>query len=60
MNKSKCGTCRGYGLWGMGESAPMGASDANDGMPTVPCPECGANYNPWSWDDDLEDEDDND
>ena len=43
-----CDTCYGYGLWGMGESAPMGPIDASDGYPTYPCPECGANANPIS------------
>lgn len=33
-------------MWGMGESSPMGPMDASDGMPTYPCPECGANANP--------------
>ena len=41
-----CDTCYGYGLWGMGESSPMGPIDAADGYPTYPCPEFGANANP--------------
>jgi len=39
---SKCGTCWGYGLWAIGDPAPMGPMDANDAMPAQPCPECGA------------------
>lgn len=42
----KCGTCYGCGMWGLGDSTPMGPMDAADGMPTTPCPECGANPNP--------------
>jgi hypothetical protein len=41
-----CKTCYGYGLWGFGSAAPMGPSDAKDGMGTRACPECGANANP--------------
>lgn len=41
-----CKTCYGYGLWGVGDACPMGRIDASDGMPTIPCPECGANANP--------------
>ena len=41
----KCGTCWGHGLWPDG-TAPMGPIDASDGMPTMACPECGANPNP--------------
>lgn len=43
--KIVCGTCFGYGLWAMGDSSPMGPMDAADGLPTRPCPECGANRN---------------
>lgn len=43
----RCTTCRGYGLWAMGDAVPMYRMDAEDGMPTIPCPECGANRNPW-------------
>jgi hypothetical protein len=43
---TKCKTCRGYGLWYYGDPSPMGPVDASDGMPTIPCPECGANANP--------------
>ena len=43
--KSDCGTCWGNGLWPDG-TAPMGPMDASDGMPTMACPECGANPNP--------------
>jgi hypothetical protein len=45
INAKKCGTCWGNGLWPDG-TAPMGPMDASDGMPTIPCPECGANPNP--------------
>ena len=41
----KCQTCFGYGIW-FNLTAPMGRMDASDGMPTVACPECGANANP--------------
>jgi hypothetical protein len=41
-----CQTCLGYGLWGIGEPSPMGPIDASGGLPTIPCPECGANANP--------------
>jgi hypothetical protein len=30
----------------MGDSSPMGIMDAHGGMPTIACPECGANRNP--------------
>jgi hypothetical protein len=40
-----CKTCYGCGLWPDG-TAPMGPMDASDGMPTIACPECGANPNP--------------
>ena len=40
-----CNTCYGHGLWPDGP-APMGPIDASDGMPTIACPECGANRNP--------------
>lgn len=42
----KCSTCNGYGLWSFGDPSPMGEMDANDGTPTIKCPECGANKNP--------------
>ena len=42
---AKCATCYGHGLWPDG-TAPMGPMDASDGMPTIACPECGANRNP--------------
>jgi len=42
---NKCKTCFGYGLHALGDPSPMGPMDAKDGMPTKPCPECGANYN---------------
>jgi len=38
----KCGTCLGYGLWAIGDASPVGRMDASDGVPTKPCPECGA------------------
>lgn len=44
--EKKCKTCYGYGLWGIGQACPMGPMDASDGLPTKPCPECGANANP--------------
>ena len=47
MSEKGCKTCWGYGLWPFGEPVPMGPIDAEDGMPTKACPECGANPNPW-------------
>lgn len=44
--KEKCDKCYGYGLWGVGDACPMGPCDASDGLPTIPCPKCGANANP--------------
>jgi hypothetical protein len=44
--EKKCNTCEGFGLWGMGDPCPIGPMDASDGMPTIACPECGANKNP--------------
>ncbi len=44
--EAKCKTCYGYGMWGIGDACPMGPMDASDGLPTKPCPECGANANP--------------
>jgi hypothetical protein len=41
-----CKTCLGFGLHALGEHTPMGPMDAADGMPTIKCPECGANKNP--------------
>lgn len=41
-----CDTCYGWGLWAMGDPAPMGPMDAEEGMPTLECPECGENPNP--------------
>lgn len=46
VEKKNCQTCLGYGLWAIGRSSPMGELDARDGLPTKPCPECGANKNP--------------
>ena len=40
-----CSSCFGYGLWHFGAHVPMGPIDAGDGMPTDPCPECGASHN---------------
>ena len=36
----------GYGMWAWGDFVPMGEIDGSEGMPTKPCPECGANANP--------------
>ena len=44
--KKACKTCYGLGLWAMGDPSPMGPMDGKDGMPTIACPECGANKNP--------------
>lgn len=44
--KERCKTCWGYGLHALGDSCPMGRMDAEDGMPTIACPECGTNPNP--------------
>src|SRR5579884_2572334 len=41
-----CGTCWGYGLWAYGTPMAMGPLDAQEGMPTKPCEECGASANP--------------
>jgi len=46
IEEKKCKTCLGYGMWAFGRYAPMGPMDAHDGIPTKPCPECGANHNP--------------
>ena len=43
---SECKTCLGYGFWVWSHIAPMGRIDAEDGVPTIPCPECKANPNP--------------
>lgn len=42
----KCTTCYGHGFWAFGDYVPVGPMDAEDGTPTLPCPECGANTNP--------------
>jgi len=42
-----CKICWGYGFWAIGKPYPMGRVDAGDGIPTIACPECGANANPW-------------
>jgi len=39
---NKCGTCLGYGLWAIGDATPVGPIDSSDGVPTNPCPACGA------------------
>ena len=39
-----CEMCLGYGMWPDLTQA-MGRLDAEDGMPTVACPMCGANAN---------------
>ena len=44
----KCNTCNGFGMWAMGDPSPMGYIDGQDGMPTIPCPECGSNKNPYN------------
>lgn len=44
--KRACNSCYGLGLWAIGAPAPMGPIDGSGGMPTIPCPECGANRNP--------------
>lgn len=41
-HETRCSTCYGYGLWAIGDNTPMGRMDAIDGMPSSPCPECGA------------------
>lgn len=46
MKKKKCDRCLGFGLHAIGSQSPMGPMDAEDGMPTVACPICGANKNP--------------
>lgn len=43
--KNKCKTCNGYGLWAIGDHTPMGFFDSHS-MPTIACPECGADANP--------------
>lgn len=43
---SECQTCWGHGLWAVGDPVAMGPMDTSGGMPTQPCPECGANPNP--------------
>ena len=52
--KNKCKTCFGYGLHYLGEPTPVGPIDASDGYPTIPCPECKANANPFKNTDVLE------
>jgi len=42
--KKNCITCYGFGLH-RNDRNPMEQMDAIHGMPTVPCPECGANLN---------------
>ena len=45
-DKKECTICRGHGLWALGDATPMGPIDASDGLPTKPCPKCGADANP--------------
>lgn len=45
MSGKACKTCKGFGFWAVGRYAPIGRIDAEEGMPTLPCPECGANRN---------------
>ena len=47
-NPKKCHTCYGFGLWAWGDPSPMGPIDVRDGVPTKPCPECGANKNQYT------------
>jgi hypothetical protein len=44
--EQKCKTCYGYGIWAWGDPVGVGPMDAHDGVPTLPCPECGACANP--------------
>jgi len=44
--KKDCKKCYGFGMWAIGDPSPMGPMDASDGVPTIECPECGANANP--------------
>jgi hypothetical protein len=46
VKEKSCKTCWGFGMHALGEACPMGPMDASDGMPTVACPECGADANP--------------
>lgn len=44
MKESSAGSCRtcwGHGIWAIGDPVPMGPMDAQGGMPTTACPECG-------------------
>ncbi len=53
---TSCNTCYGYGLWPDG-TAPMGSLDAEEGLGTIACPECGKNPNPtepWPSDEETE------
>jgi hypothetical protein len=43
----KCERCFGFGLWAMGDPVPMGRMDASEKLPTIPCPVCKANANPY-------------
>lgn len=40
--KNTCKTCYGYGLWKIGDPAPLGPIDFSDGTEGQTCPECGA------------------
>jgi len=44
--KKICSFCMGYGFWCWGDLVPVGPMDAEDFVPTMACPECGANPNP--------------
>lgn len=42
---NECTLCHGFGLHALGDPSPMGRMDAQDGLPTQVCPECGQSYN---------------
>lgn len=44
--KTDCTLCYGYGMWAKGSPSPMRQEEASNKMPTIPCPQCGANANP--------------
>lgn len=44
--EKKCKSCYGHGFWAWGDICPVGQIDAEDGVPTIKCPECGADTNP--------------
>jgi len=47
MKNKKCKTCFGLGVWSVGDPVGVGPMDAADGVPTNPCPECGAGPPYW-------------